>query len=343
MPTASVQALRLVLAVAAARGVAPPRLLAAVGVAPEQLLSPDGRLPAELAVRAWNLAAELCGDATFGLNAVDHLGPDFAGGLGWAIHASPTFGAGLGRMALFLRLVNQYQTVRLIEDGDRVRVRLEVLHEVDPEQVRHQHECLLASVLRVGQRAAGRPLVPLAAAFRHRAPPGALAEAYLRHFGGAPAFSQPATELVLARAALDREHLAPDPALIATTERHLRRLLEELPAVETFTSQVQRVLAEELRHGEPNMNKLARRMRLSERTLQRRLRQEGTSVHDLLEDLRHRLALRYLREPRESIAEISFVLGYAEVRAFHRAFKRWTGLTPGAFRERALGAAAGGG
>jgi AraC-like DNA-binding protein len=96
---------------------------------------------------------------------------------------------------------------------------------------------------------------------------------------------------------------------------------------------VRRVLLEELRLGEPTLARLAARMRMSERTLQRHLGQEGTSMQALLDEARHQLSLRHLGEAKESIAEISFLLGFAEVRAFHRAFKRWTGSTPAAYRQ----------
>lgn len=337
VPTASVQTVRLVIAVAAAHGVAPPQLLPRLGIEPQQLMNPDGRVPAAQAVRAWTVAAQLCGDPTFGLSAVQHLGPDSAGGLGWAMHASATFGAALTRLGHFLRLMNQYLTVRLFEEGTRARLRLEPDHEISPEDLRHPFECLLASVLKAGLRASGQPITPLAVTFRHAAPGPAgapLPEAYQRAFALTPRFGQPHSELILPRAVLARPHLAPDPALLAITERHVRRLLEELPARESFAGQVRRVLAEELRHGEPSVGAVARRLRISQRTLQRRLRQEQTTVADLLEELRHQLALRHLREAKESIAEISFLLGYAEVRAFHRAFKRWTGDTPGTFREQ---------
>ena len=72
---------------------------------------------------------------------------------------------------------------------------------------------------------------------------------------------------------------------------------------------------------------------MSERTLQRRLSAEGTTMQALLDDARREISLRRLAESKQSIAEISFLLGFAEVRAFHRAFKRWTGSTPAAYRQ----------
>lgn len=91
---------------------------------------------------------------------------------------------------------------------------------------------------------------------------------------------------------LGRPHLAPDPALSSVVERHLRRLLGELPRADTLAGQVRRVLVEELRLGEPKLARIAARLRTSERTLQRRLGQEGTSVAALLDELRRELSLR---------------------------------------------------
>jgi AraC-like DNA-binding protein len=110
-------------------------------------------------------------------------------------------------------------------------------------------------------------------------------------------------------------------------------MLDELPPADTFAGRVRRVLLEELRLGAPSLARLAARMRMSERTLQRNLGREGASMQALLDEVRHQLSLRHLAESKESIAEISFLLGFAEVRACHRAFKRWTGLTPAAYRQ----------
>jgi len=74
---------------------------------------------------------------------------------------------------------------------------------------------------------------------------------------------------------------------------------------------------------------------MSERSLQRKLSAEATTFDQLLDELRHGLSLRYLADPRISIAETAYLLGYSEPSAFHRAFKRWTGQTPSQARGRA--------
>jgi AraC-like DNA-binding protein len=329
--TAAIQNVRMVVAAAAVRGIPPGKLLTAIGLDPQVMIASDGRIPAELALRAWQVAAELSGDPWFGLSAVEHLSGSYLGGLGFAFHGSATLGDALRRLARFFQLVNQYASLEVIEDGGLARVRIALRADIAAEQLRHPTECLLAVVLTIARHATGAELQPTAVAFRHAAPPEL--SAYHRVFGVTPCFDQPWHELVLDIAALDRPLVAPDHALVALAERHLQRRASELPPVETFTGRVRRTLLEELELGEPTLPKLAARLRMSERTLQRRLGCEGTSMQALLDEVRRQLSIRRLAESTQSIAEISYALGFAEVRAFHRAFKRWTGSTPAAYRQ----------
>jgi AraC-like DNA-binding protein len=329
--TAAVENVHMVVAAAARRGVPPGRLLAAAGLDPQSLMADDGRVPAEPALRLWRAAAELCGDPGFGLSLVDDLHPYYVSGLGLAVQGSATFGDALYRIARFFVLVNQQAELALVDEGRLVRVRLVVRAEVGVEELRHPAECLLAVLLWTGRRATGAALQPVAVAFRHPAP-SELA-AHQRAFGIAPRFEQPWDELVFARAALATPHLAPSGELITLAERRLQRQCSELPPVEAFAGRVRRMLLEELPFGEPTLARLAARLRMSERTMQRRLSSEGTSMQALLDEARREISLRRLAESNQSIGEISFLLGFAGVRAFHRAFKRWTGSTPAAYRQ----------
>ena len=126
--------------------------------------------------------------------------------------------------------------------------------------------------------------------------------------------------------------MAPDAGLVSLAERHLDRCAGDLPAVETLSRRVRRVRIEELQLGEPTLARLAARLRMSERTVQRRLGDDGTSMQALLDEVRCQISVRQLAESSRTIAEISDAVGFAEVRAFHRAFKRWTGSTPAAYR-----------
>jgi AraC-like DNA-binding protein len=95
---------------------------------------------------------------------------------------------------------------------------------------------------------------------------------------------------------------------------------------------VHRFLAEGLSNGQPQLAQIAPRLRMSARTLHRKLEQEGTNFRRVLTEVRRELAVRHLVECRLAIGEIAFLLGFSEVSAFHRAFKHWTGHAPHAYR-----------
>ena len=121
----------------------------------------------------------------------------------------------------------------------------------------------------------------------------------------------------------------------ALAEDAVHRILDARPA-ESFLDRVRHTILEELGLGEPKLARLAQRLQMSERTLQRWLQRERTSVQALIDAARRELALHQLATSAQSIAQIAHLVGFAEVRAFHRAFKRWTGSTPAAYRRSRL-------
>ena len=110
-------------------------------------------------------------------------------------------------------------------------------------------------------------------------------------------------------------------------------MLQKLPKGEALTDAVRRLLVGELCDGEPSLEQIAPRLHMSPRTLHRRLEEEGTSFRQVLAEVRRELAARHLSERRLAIGEIAFLLGFSEPSAFHRAFKRWTGHAPLAYRQ----------
>src|SRR5262245_58421573 len=125
-----------------------------------------------------------------------------------------------------------------------------------------------------------------------------------------------------------------EPALAQLLDQQLAAQLAALPAEEaSFLDRIRSALFAELDRGEPTLEAIAARLRMSPRTLQRRLREEGSSLSAVLDRLRAELALRYLGEPRTSIGEVAFRLGFSDPTTFHRAFRRWTGQTPAEYRR----------
>ncbi|MFC5721943.1 AraC family transcriptional regulator [Streptomyces gamaensis] len=198
-------------------------------------------------------------------------------------------------------------------------------------------QCLVVVWHRLASWFIGRRLPLRWAGFAHPAPP--YADEYAPLLGCPVRFGAERTG-----AGFDPEWLA---APVVRDESGLRELLRRTPAeligrgedTMTLAEQVREALVRALRGGRearlPELDRLAARFAVSQATLRRRLNEEGTSYRRLKDQVRREAALAGLSEGREPIAHLAARLGFSEDTAFHRAFRRWTGTTPGAFRRAA--------
>lgn len=126
-----------------------------------------------------------------------------------------------------------------------------------------------------------------------------------------------------------------DPELHAILRARVDALLAELRNARPLSAMVRRLIAEEIRSGDATAERVARSLHMSRRTLTRRLEGERTSFQDELDAVRRRIAIEHIVDARVPISEVAFVAGFSHVESFHRAFKRWTGQTPLAYRTAA--------
>ena len=125
-----------------------------------------------------------------------------------------------------------------------------------------------------------------------------------------------------------------DPVLRGVLERHAKEIIACLPEAMTRSLRTRRVIMSRIPQGETEIQSVARVLATSARSLQRRLSAAGTSYQELLDSTRCEAATRYFQDRRISIGEVAYLLGYSEPPAFHRAFKRWNGITPQEFRAK---------
>lgn len=154
-----------------------------------------------------------------------------------------------------------------------------------------------------------------------------------RLFGMTPTYGYPFAELVIGAETWSATARSPDPFLHST----LKRIAEQLQISKPDDSPLEQALRARLRsalaQGRADPGRLASLLGVSERTLQRRLGELGRSFTDVVEDFRREEAARLLRQPDLPLVEVASRLGYAEQTSFTRAFRRWTGSTPGAWRN----------
>jgi AraC-like DNA-binding protein len=289
----------------------------------------DDRVPISVAHQLLGAVIEQTGDLDLGLKVGRTMSAGDAGVADYAIRSAATVHDAIEVAARYIRLVNDGLELRLHHEGDRVVLQWESM-VVMP---RAAEDFLMSAIYTSHMRMLLRDAPELECWFTYPKPSTMIE--YERTFGAAKLrFVAP-----FAGYAFDSGHLrkpveAADAKLHSVLRQHAEALLGDLPASRTFTDRVRHHLSNDLSHGRPSASKLARRLQMSARTLERRLECEGTTFGAVLEDLRRRLALEHLGRRDVSLSEIAFLLGFSQVGAFHRAFRRWTGTTPFEYRRQ---------
>lgn len=319
---------RAVLDAVARLGLDPDALLAAAGLERAQVYDPDARLPVAAADAVWRHALAAAGDPCLALHAAEALPFGAYRVIDFVAAHAPTVGEGLARVARYFPLVDERARIE-IDPGEPTTLTLH--GPLGPIAPPAQEYTLAALVLR--SRACAGAAWPLEAV-ELTFPAPAHAHEHARIFACPVRFDRPHARLVIPRASWELPVQGADPALSSVLEDHARRLLaERADHAEAIVEQLSAVLRQELRGGDASITHAARRLGLGERTLQRRLDQAGVGFAAVLAAVREELAREYLSEPGMSLAEIAWLLGFSDQSAFTRAFKRWTGATPGAWRE----------
>lgn len=270
-------------------------------------------------------------DATaFPLSIGGSMRCDDYGAFGLAWKTAPTLRGSLDRAARYARLLTSVAEYEIRDDDQGARF---LLHRNGPRRrgLRLSNEATLASALTIMQEVSPQPVIPLGVHLRHAAPRSITA--HESFFGCPVAFDSDFDGICLSTETLESANRLGDRAI----SQYLEPMLQtELAAARqsSFEQSLLRRISDHLSNGPPRAADIARDMGMSERTLHRRLSEEGTSFQGHLASTRHHLAEGLLAQSDHSIAEIAFLTGFSEQSSFTRAFKRWVKETPAAFRER---------
>jgi AraC-like DNA-binding protein len=318
------------------QGITRAALIAEIGLTAEELADPDGLVPFEAYIRAWEVLAAIPGNDEIGLRMGESSAVEHLGALGYAmIHAQSALAA-LELFRRYRRLASDTFAPAIDIDGEHV-----VIHLVWPVRLARLSACAdsaLAGAISILRALAGLARgAPLAVEAWYQCPrPSGVDRAAA--LGCRVRYGAPEMRLVLRRELLEQPLPTHNPALVEYLSRHTQAIVARIPESALISDRVRRVITENLQNGEPAQAEVSRKLALSERTLQRRLRDEATTFAAILNDVRHELSQHYLASSDLTLHEVAFLLGYSEPSAFHRAFRRWTGETPQAFRLMRLAA-----
>ena len=290
------------------------------------------RLPHALVVELHELFVELLDDPSAPLRAGQKLQLGDYELLEYLCCSTATLGESIACLGRYYPLLIQAEHDLVIE-GDRAEARFQIAPGLPaPDSF---HEFALASnftmaALHIEVSAEHPPPLPLGVRFTHKAP--RYASLFEQVFLAPVSFGQPHNAIVFPVAGLDTPMRTRDPILNAVLTRQADRELSALWDTSAFPARVLAAIEAELEHG-AELPEVAGRLHMSESTLRTKLRQHGTTHSALRDRVRRERAHRALRQSSLGIAEIGHQLGFAHPPAFHRAVRRWFGVSPSALRE----------
>jgi AraC-like DNA-binding protein len=316
------------------RGVATADLLERVGLTRYVLDDPDARIPAPVVLAVWNALRERTGDPALQLRAPTSLPFGAYRIIDYLVGASATVGVGVRRFAGYFRLIADGITLTVEEEGEGHSLRLEV-DGGGPVPAVYVDYVFAALVSRIRMRI--RPTLQVHRVELRQRKPAATAP-YFETFRAPVRFGAVADRLYFSAAEWNAPMQSADEPLAVLLEEHARILARRnSPDVSDFRSEVERAMASApAEHA--SAEHVARALHVSVRTLQRKLVAAGTTFREVADRVRGELAQEHLADPRTSITEVTYLLGFSDETSFTRAFRRWTGESPGRWRRRVSGA-----
>ncbi|WP_317203648.1 AraC family transcriptional regulator [Janthinobacterium sp.] len=303
---------------------------AAAGIEPGPGKDVRQRYDTDQLSRLWQGIAAASGDAAIALAGSEQPRPASIDLLAYTMMTAPTLAAALERLVRYMRVISDAAAFTL-EAGDGgvwLRVHIEGGRVPVPRQ---RYEFILITLLNVCRWVAGKALAPTRVDFTAAEP--ADPRPYAKAFGCPLRFAMPGHGMLFAAADLEAALPASNPPLAELHERHAGDFILQMDGAR-LAPEVRRIIARHLPDGVPARGVATAGLCISERTLQRRLSDEGTSFQQLLDDTRRELMRQYLGAERIALGQVAFMLGFADQSAFCRACRRWFASSPSQFRKQ---------
>ncbi|MDP3749534.1 MAG: AraC family transcriptional regulator [Phenylobacterium sp.] len=289
-----------------------------------------GQIPLRSYVGILEDAAEISGEPLLCLSMSQGAGPEALGAVGFLFLSAPSLRDALDLLCRYSEAIQDRTRMRLEVDERLAKIIYQISDDLIAPR-RQDAEFSLGLMIRLMKTYLGQSGCASEVHLEHA--PGAATSAYEQVFGCPIYFNQPTNAILLPREMLNRGGRHPQAWLHPILEAQLHDLIDRKRTGVRFRDRILDALEPTALHRGATARSVAYDLGLSASTLHRRLRAEGTSFQRLLDQRREELARRLLQAPGSAIGEVAGALGYAEHAVFTRAFRRWTGLSPTAFRR----------
>jgi AraC-like DNA-binding protein len=322
----------LLVAFAGSVGLPRARALEVAGLTEEALADSDALVPYESLVAVWRELIALHPREPLGARYASLWSFDALGVVGYLVRHAANGHRALALTLRFSRLADPFLRVATVREGDRHTFTID--HEPRVVAMVEPMEMLVLATVRMAISLVRDDVRPLEVCFRHAARHPRSVYADLLGAEVPVRFGAPFDGVSFASSLLDLPLRAADPRMATYLERHAEELLQHVnDEAAPLEVRVRQAIETALPSGAASAREVARGLGLSVRSLQRALAERGLTFSGEVDAAREVRALSLLRRPQLTVAEVAFMLGYADSRVFHRSFRRWTGLTPTEYRR----------
>lgn len=299
-----------------------------IGIDPGLLKKSGARIRFSSVEKIWKKATEIIDDPCFGLQAAGCWHPSYGHALGYAWLTSHTLREALNRFARYIHIVSEAVSIILEDDSQNLTIVLDFksVEMILPAMV----DTLMAVLIHICRMNYGENLKPIAVNFVHSEPP--CADKYFDLFRSSVYFSASRDSISFSSSDIDKLLPVGNPLLARINDKIIINYLANLEK-EYIIHRVKACIIDLFQSGHVVFAKVAKTIGMSERSLQRKLKEEGTTFRSILDEIRKELAVSYVRDLDVPLSEIAFILGFSEQSAFSRAFKRLTGTSPSKVRS----------
>lgn len=307
-------------------------LLTKIGSSREQLAEPDARLSIIQYMKLGHVAIAATGEPALGLRMGELCRIADLGWTGVVAAAAPTMGEALTSLTRFEVLSTRCYRGQSVFEATPTGASLR-FYSITPYNDYNFFvvDSVLCWWMKMIARFSGRSDLIKEVHIEFDAPP--YQNRYQDSFSVPVLFGQASNRLVLRSDIAEMPNRYGEPHLYQQVLGYAEERLKRLAIAETFSGRVQQIMGPQLHGNTLTIVDTATRLGVPEWTLRRKLKEEGTSFQLLLDAMRKDLALGYMKDSEQSLGEIAYILGFSTPGAYQRAFKRWTGMTPGDYRR----------
>ncbi len=306
-------------------------VLRSAGADDSLLTLPDARISAQTYINIEEEAVKISGDPYFGIHMGEYAEAGNWSIIGYMMMNCSTLGEALLKAGKYSRIISTLIHTSVVIKGSNIKISF-IKDKLCPELSKHCFESAISSSIRMARELCNADFCPVEVGLKSHAPKSL--DEYRRVFRCPVLFDQKNYYFVMPVSALRLPVSCPNPGLLEYFEEYVRKYIAEIDCNKPFSAETTKRIVSALDSARLSIGSVSKEMGISKRTLQSRLKEEETSFRDILENTRVTLAKKYIKE-NHTVEDITFMLGFKEASVFRRTFKKWTGFTPGEFRQSA--------